>query len=797
MKIQNIILLLIGWLFVLPATAQQANRGEYFFNAYVDYGKGTSFALSQGQASLELDISKVETGLHTLYIRVKNSEGHWSQTEKSVFYKYYAPAASKILEAEYFIDNYKDFGSGTKIDLEAGKDDYLIDIGDLDQGLHLLYLRTKNNQGVWSQPQTSVFYVVDQDIAKIVSLSYQFKGEDFTSKTYTFDDFEPSTEVTFGHNQFLANAEDLEEGKEYLILITAINEKGQRSMISSALFTYKIGTPITVAKIETANLSCFGADDGKVTVIASNGEENDLEYSLDNKEYSSENVFEKLAAGDYTVYIRSKNDTGYVVEETFTITSPTQLSVSFQNVVQPGCSAPGSFRAVAAGGSGSYTYRVGNQGNFQNGNTFGDLAAGTYRLTVRDTNGCEATAEVTLSASGQAPPVPTVTVQNPSGNSSEVTLVSSAASGNQWLRNGTPISGASSRTLKITQSGSYQVRVTSGAECSSVSKAMDIQWVPITIERIQTVAVSCSGAENGKATITAKVGQGNLTYSLDGKTFSSSNVFEKLAAGSYTAFVRGSQNTGYVVSEKFTIASPTPLKLSLQNVVQPGCPGDETGSFRAAASGGTGAYTYRIGTQGDFKSATQFDKLGAGIYQVTVRDANGCEASAEVTLSVSGQLPPKPTISIEGTDGISVEVSLVSSSASANQWLKDGEAIPGATGQKLEIAEAGTYQVMVTGTGGCVSVSEAVTLTSAPETTTLNLKLYPNPAENETRIGFGRKTYIDRISLYSLDGVKLREISEEMVLSDIRIDLTDLSPGSYIIQVEGVGLFERLKLIKK
>jgi len=45
--------------------------------------------------------------------------------------------------------------------------------------------------------------------------------------------------------------------------------------------------------------------------------------------------------------------------------------------------------------------------------------------------------------------------------------------------------------------------------------------------------------------------------------------------------------------------------------------------------------------------------------------------------------------------------------------------------------------------------------------------------------------------------VKLREITEEMVVSQIRLDLTDLSPGSYIIQVEGAGLFERLKLIKK
>src|SRR5690606_25352447 len=128
-------------------------------------------------------------------------------------------------------------------------------------------------------------------------------------------------------------------------------------------------------KIEATNLSCFGADDGKITVIATDGDENNLEYSLDGSTFSSENVFEKLAAGDYKVYIRDKNETGNLVEEPVTVTSPTQLSVSFQNLVQPGCpgTSTGGFSAVAAGGSGSYTYRIGSQESFQSGNTFNDL----------------------------------------------------------------------------------------------------------------------------------------------------------------------------------------------------------------------------------------------------------------------------------------------------------------------------------------------------------------------------------------------------------------------------------------
>src|SRR5690554_1468454 len=176
MKIQTLIVFLIAWIFFLPASAQEVNRGEYFFNAYVDFGKGTPFAINQGQASLTLDISAVETGINVLYVRARDNDGRWSQTERSVFYKYQAASSSQVVEAEYFIDSYKDFGTGTKINLEAGKADYLLDIGGLDPGIHIFYLRTKNNLGVWSQLQQSVFYVVDRDIAKIVSVSYRFQG---------------------------------------------------------------------------------------------------------------------------------------------------------------------------------------------------------------------------------------------------------------------------------------------------------------------------------------------------------------------------------------------------------------------------------------------------------------------------------------------------------------------------------------------------------------------------------------------------------------------------------------------
>jgi uncharacterized repeat protein (TIGR03803 family) len=55
------------------------------------------------------------------------------------------------------------------------------------------------------------------------------------------------------------------------------------------------------------------------------------------------------------------------------------------------------------------------------------------------------------------PAKPTVTLSN--SNTAPTTLTSSAASGNQWFRNGTAISGATSATYNITQAGIFKVQV--------------------------------------------------------------------------------------------------------------------------------------------------------------------------------------------------------------------------------------------------------------------------------------------------------------------------------------------------
>ena len=88
--------------------------------------------------------------------------------------------AQKIVEAEYFIDDYATMGNGTSINLSEQKEEIDlnidIDVADLTQGPHILYLRVKDEYGTWSFPYSRMFIRRANSATnpKIVSYEYVF-----------------------------------------------------------------------------------------------------------------------------------------------------------------------------------------------------------------------------------------------------------------------------------------------------------------------------------------------------------------------------------------------------------------------------------------------------------------------------------------------------------------------------------------------------------------------------------------------------------------------------------------------
>lgn len=347
-------------------------------------------------------------------------------------------------------------------------------------------------------------------------------------------------------------------------------------------------------------------------------------------------------------------------------------------------------------------------------------------------------------------------------------------------------------------SGDYTVYVRDKANPSNVVQESFTVSAPddISIVISEITSPTCPGTQTGSFKVSATGGTGVFTYKLDSDSeFQNSDVFNELAAGDYTVEVR--DENGCIKSTPLTIQPPVEIAISISSAIGPVCPSDATGSITVSATGGSGGHTYKLSSQNEFQAGSTFGDLEAGTYTVTVRDSNGCVKSIDIPLNPTGDVPPVPSISIEGKDGISEEVSLLSSSTSNNQWFRNGTEITGATGQSLEITQPGSYQVRVTSATGCTSLSQVTVITSSPEIKDLKLKIYPNPAESFTKIDFGREILIDRVMIYSSSGIVLRDIKEQVMVDELQLDISGLSPGSYIIQIKGIGLFERIKLIKQ
>ena len=133
--------------------------------------------------------------------------------------------------------------------------------------------------------------------------------------------------------------------------------------------------------------------------------------------------------------------------------------------------------------------------------------------------------------------------------------------------------------------------------------------------------VSCFGGADGSAVAEATGGSGEYSYLWSNGA--EGPVAEDLAAGLYEVSV--SDGDGEVVASVL-IEEPGPVNLILQ-------PTDATegdnGTAAAIVSGGTPGYAYLWST-GD--TGAKITGLAAGVYRLTVTDANGCAVAGRVTI---------------------------------------------------------------------------------------------------------------------------------------------------------------------
>ncbi|MFM7016870.1 MAG: gliding motility-associated C-terminal domain-containing protein [Bacteroidota bacterium] len=451
--------------------------------------------------------------------------------------------------------------------------------------------------------------------------------------------------------------------------------------LQSALLVNQVAPSISSAI--TTNVSCNGASNGAIDITVTGGT-SPLVYSWSNGQTSQD--VSGLSAGVYTVNITDARNCINI--NIFTISQPTALSANIISSATTCNLNNGSATVNSSGGSGAYLYLWNNAST---SSTLTNLSTGNYTVTITDINGCSIIRSVTVTAT-----LPPVVVQSAltnvlcNGDSTGAITIS--------VNNGTApftflwSNGAITQNISNLKNGSYTVTVTDANGCTNSKSFTITQPAFLSLANFSVVNTTC-GQANGSAQINPAGGVSPYTYLWsNGSTI---NQVVNVSSGSYSVTVTDAN--GCTRRKNMAIANTTGPALTLVSKTDVSCFGLSTGAIDISVNGGLAPYSYQWSN-----STTSQDLSGipAGIYTVTVTDANNCTATASYTINQTAAIAINPTITNAGciANSGSVSTHVTGGVSPYNYTWSNGGASTFITN-----LSAGNYSLTVTDNNGCIT----------------------------------------------------------------------------------------------
>lgn len=387
-------------------------------------------------------------------------------------------------------------------------------------------------------------------------------------------------------------------------------------------------TPISINLQDVDSVTCPRGTDGQITVAGSGGTGSYSFYQSGGVPQASP-VFSGLSSDAYTIVVSDANN----CRDSLTTDVHQPAFWGTDSLIMDSADCNGDPTGIITfsgnGGSGNYSYSLGG-GPLQANGYFDSLTAGTYSIRMEDAAGCDTTYSIRV----LEPQIVDLTIVNidstncPFGDDGAVQLGSTGGTlpyqyalvGNPWQRNS---------SFGSLSAGNYQFVVEDRYGCSD-SISADVQQ-PAALEVAQNTVDSalCFGDSTGQITLSAQGGHAPYSYAIGSSPLQSLNSFSNLPTGNYSIRIR--DNRGCDTSYSFFVPQPTQVDAFMALMDSVDCNGNSTGSLVTGVNGGTPSYLYSI-DNGPWGASPTFRNLLAGQYMLKVRDANGCEDSAQAVV---------------------------------------------------------------------------------------------------------------------------------------------------------------------
>lgn len=565
---------------------------------------------------------------------------------------------------------------------------------------------------------------------------------------------------------------------------------------------FKISEPPKLVAAISAKIGnvCEGDTTNQLTAVATGGV---LPYTFQWNFGPSQTQLSNLPPGDYLVSVKDGNGCKSVSPSVKLRDPGSTLRLVSFTTRDISCFGKKDGEAIAQirGGVGPYQYQFANYSNTIASNLTTVKVAGlpadnSHQVVVTDSRGCRVQSQLRSIREPFLLKLRRDSVRNVrcSGDNTGAAFVTVTGGtppfAYNWYDNTTKRQVAVTEDLQSFRSGSFFSVVTDSRLCMDTLKSVVISSnEPIKLTSSFITNIQCKGAASGIISVNVEGGRTPYRYEWNNKT--GGRVYSNLVAGNYQLRVIDADSCRALLST-FTITEPDQKLVVKDTVSHISCNGFKDGSIKVGINGGLPPY--RLDWQDSRGNVFGFDtrrvsNLGAGLFTLSVNDANNCNQSYSYLLNQPAALKtefeivrPSRSTAVDG----SIKA-LPSGGTPAYRFLWNTSA----TTQQITGLAKGKYVVTITDSRNCRLADSLQLLTVSVQDFSVVEKvvLYPNPTQTESKIDVTLKQ-VTPLDLLISNGVGQVIFQQKMPLGlnpQTILPVQTWPPGAYTVRLLDTG----------
>jgi PKD repeat protein len=491
-----------------------------------------------------------------------------------------------------------------------------------------------------------------------------------------------------------------------------------------------------------------------------------------------------LQAGTFSVSLEATSDKGCANTSVKDVNVSMPMPVFGNNV-----STCGNQLVLNANQSGRFTGGTFLWSDNSTNETLTARSSGTYAVSIRMPNGCETTGSVRVTLNSAVTPALGSNIQSCGPYTIDAGFYPAASYA--WS------TGESSRTISVSESGTFSVQVTDQNGCvGNASVAVTINPIPVVDLGIDQLL--CNGE-------TTRLDAGTSGNSYAWSNGSTGRFLNAGASGTYTATVSNTFGCSSSDQVRITVLSPVAVNLGPDKLICAEAPV----TLDAKVTNVLYAWGSSNGTVG---SGRTIETNRPGTYWVTITNISNCTASDTIIVSeTTNTLKAEFLSASEVQPGDTLRFINVSYPRPFDSvWdLGNGAKSTSEDAQTIYFQE-GMYNVRLDVTNDVCSnyrvkpITVKRTANSGGRVNTgsqdeiVSLKAFPNPTVGELRVEVELSSNMKAsVTILNMIGISFFTETEQADFIDRSFDLSSLVAGVYIVKVVTPGQTKFVRIFKK